>query len=47
MNPLDAIAARRSIRAFKSAPIPDAALQAILTDAIQAPSGKKQIKETT
>ena len=39
MNTLDAIAARRSIRRFRDNPIPDEALQAILTAAIQAPSG--------
>jgi len=39
MNTLDAIAARRSIRTFKDKPIPDETLQAILTAAIQAPSG--------
>ncbi len=38
MNTLEAIAARRSIRRFKDEPIPDAALQAILTAGIQAPS---------
>ena len=38
MNTLDAIAARRSIRKFKDAPIPDEMLQTILTAAIQAPS---------
>jgi len=42
MNTLDAIAARRSIRKFKSDPLPDEALQAILTAAIQAPSGKNR-----
>ncbi len=40
MNTLDAIAARRSIRKFKSDPLPDEALRAILTAASQAPSGK-------
>ena len=39
MNTLDAIASRRSIRKFKETPIPDDALQKILTAAIQAPSG--------
>lgn len=38
MNTLKAIAARRSIRRFKDEPIPDEALQAILTAGIQAPS---------
>jgi F420 biosynthesis protein FbiB-like protein len=42
MNTLDTIAARRSIRRFKPDPIPDEALQAILTAAIQAPSGKNR-----
>ena len=42
MNTLAAIAARRSIRKFKSDPISDEALQAILTAAIQAPSGKNR-----
>lgn len=42
MNTLEAIAARRSIRKFKDAPIPDDALQAILTAAIQAPSPKNR-----
>ncbi len=42
MNTLDAIAARRSIRKFKSDPLPDETLQAILTAAIQAPSGKNK-----
>ena len=42
VNTLDAIAARRSIRKFKSDPIPDETLQAILTAATQAPSGKNR-----
>ena len=42
MNSLDAIAARRSIRRFKDAPIPDEALQAVLTAATQAPSGRNR-----
>ena len=42
MNTLDAIAERRSIRKFKDTPVPDEALQAILTAAIQAPSGKNR-----
>ena len=42
MNTLDAIAARRSIRKFKDAPIPDESLHAILTAATQAPSGKNR-----
>ncbi len=33
MNTLDAITARRSIRKFKSDPLPDEALRAILTAA--------------
>ena len=42
MNTLDTIAARRSIRRFKPDPVPDEALQAILTAGTQAPSGKNQ-----
>ena len=42
MNTLDAIAARRSIRRFKDAPIPDEVLQAVLTAATQAPSGRNR-----
>lgn len=42
MNTLDLIAARRSIRKFKDIPIPEEILQAILTAAIQAPSGKNR-----
>jgi len=42
MNTLDAIAARRSIRKFKDAPIEDEMLQAVLAAAIQAPSGKNR-----
>jgi F420 biosynthesis protein FbiB-like protein len=42
VNTLDVIAARRSIRRFKDTPIPDDALQAILTAATQAPSGKNR-----
>jgi F420 biosynthesis protein FbiB-like protein len=42
MNTRDAIAARRSIRRFKADPIPDEALQAILTAGTQAPSGKNR-----
>jgi nitroreductase len=41
-NTLETIAARRSIRRFKDEPIPDKALQAILTAATQAPSGKNR-----
>jgi nitroreductase len=42
MNTLDTIAARRSIRKFKSAPIPEEALHAILMAGMQAPSGKNR-----
>jgi nitroreductase len=42
MDVLMAIAARRSIRAFKPIPVPDEALQTILTAATQAPSGKNR-----
>lgn len=42
MNTLDAIAARRSIRRFKDAPIPDEVLETILCAGIQAPSGKNR-----
>ena len=42
MNTLDVIAARRSIRKFKDAPIPDALLETILCAGIQAPSGKNR-----
>ncbi len=42
MNTREAIADRRSIRRFKSDPIPEEALQAILTAGIQAPSGKNR-----
>ncbi len=42
MNTLDAIAARRSIRRFKDDPVPEEALQAILTAATQAPSAKNR-----
>jgi len=42
MNTLEAIAARRSIRKFKSDPVPDEVLQVILNAAIQAPSGKNK-----
>lgn len=42
MDTLEAIAARRSIRKFKSDPIPEAILQKILTAATQAPSGKNR-----
>jgi nitroreductase len=39
---LEAIAARRSIRRFKDEAIPDEALDAILTAATQAPSGRNR-----
>jgi nitroreductase len=42
LNTREAIAARRSVRAFKSDPIPDEALQAILQAATQAPSAKNR-----
>lgn len=42
METREAIAARRSIRKFKSDPIPDEALRQILTAGIQAPSGKNR-----
>jgi nitroreductase len=37
---LDAIATRRSIRKFRDEPIPDEALEAILTAGTQAPSAR-------
>jgi nitroreductase len=42
LNTLEAIAQRRSIRRFKSDPIPEEALQAILRAATQAPSAKNR-----
>jgi nitroreductase len=42
VNTPDAIAARRSIRKFKDASIPDDMLRAILTAATQAPSAKNR-----
>ena len=42
MNTLDAIAARRSIRKFQDTSIQDETLQAILTAATAAPSGKNR-----
>jgi nitroreductase len=42
MNTLEAISTRRSIRKFKSDPIPDEALHTILNAAILAPSGKNK-----
>ncbi|MGI5916232.1 MAG: nitroreductase family protein [Anaerolineae bacterium] len=42
MNTLDAIAARRSIRKFTDEPVSEDDLRAILTAAIQAPSGKNR-----
>jgi nitroreductase len=42
VNTRDAIAARRSVRRVKDTPVPDEALQAILTAGTQAPSGKNR-----
>jgi nitroreductase len=42
LNTLEAIAGRRSIRRFKSDPLPDEVLEKILTAGIQAPSGKNR-----
>lgn len=42
MNATEAIAFRRSIRKFQDKPIPAETLQAVLTAAIQAPSGKNR-----
>jgi nitroreductase len=42
MNTLEAIAARRSIRAFKQDEISDDAVERLLAAAIQAPSGKNR-----
>jgi F420 biosynthesis protein FbiB-like protein len=42
VNTREAIATRRSIRRFRDDPIPEETLQAILTAAIQAPSGKNR-----
>lgn len=42
MNTIEAIAQRRSIRQFKSTPIPDELIVKILNLAIQAPSGKNR-----
>jgi nitroreductase len=42
MNTLEVIAARRSIRKFKSDPIPEDVLRTILTAGCQAPSGKNR-----
>ena len=42
MNTLETIAARRSIRKFRSTPIEEDDLQKILTAGIQAPSGKNR-----
>ncbi|NIM48962.1 MAG: nitroreductase [Gemmatimonadales bacterium] len=39
---MEAIAARRSIRRFQDRPIPEVAIQAILTAGTQAPSGKNR-----
>jgi len=42
MNTLEAIAARRSIRAFRDEPLPDGTATKILTAAVRAPSGKNR-----
>lgn len=42
MNTIEAIAARRSIRAFKDEELPEDAVTKILTAASQAPSGKNR-----
>jgi nitroreductase len=42
MNTIEAIAARRSVRAFKAEEIPEEAVTKILTAAAQAPSGKNR-----
>ena len=42
MNTIEAIAARRSIRAFKDEELPEEAVTKILTAALQAPSGKNR-----
>ncbi len=42
MDTFEAIASRRSIRKFKSDPLPDEILQKILLAATQAPSGKNR-----
>jgi nitroreductase len=42
VNTLEAIAARRSIRRFKSEPLDRAMVERLLTAAIQAPSGKNR-----
>ncbi len=42
MNTIEAIAQRRSIRQFKSTPVPDELIIKILNSAIQAPSGKNR-----
>ena len=42
METLEAIAARRSTRRFKSDPVPDDTLRAVLNAAVQAPSGKNR-----
>ena len=42
MNTREVIATRRSIRKFRPDPVPKNALEAILTAAIQAPSGKNR-----
>jgi F420 biosynthesis protein FbiB-like protein len=42
MDALEAIAARRSIRRFRSEPVPEEVLRRILAAATQAPSGKNR-----
>ena len=42
MNTLETIAARRSIRKFKSDPVPDDVIRTILTAAIRAPSARNR-----
>jgi nitroreductase len=42
MNTLEAIASRRSIRAFKDEPIPEGSIDTILSAAIQSPSAKNR-----
>jgi nitroreductase len=42
MNTLDAIAGRRSIRKFKSDPVPRELVERVLAATVQAPSGKNQ-----
>jgi nitroreductase len=42
MNTLESIAARRSIRKYKSTPLEEEKLQSVLQAALQAPSGKNR-----